>query len=84
MEGEVWMLSKEEDEALAYRASGTEDTCRWISIGAKYVCRRWHGKESGAKSGWRGSVEGRLTALLDRELGGHCRCMFITESMRDS
>lgn len=26
MEGEVWVLSEEEDEALAYRASGTEDT----------------------------------------------------------
>jgi hypothetical protein len=42
MEGEVWVLSEEEDEALAYRASGAENTallgrelrshCRYIYV----------------------------------------------------
>ena len=49
MEGEVWVLGEEEDEALAYGAGGAEDTCVLVRPVRKQVNER-------SSSVWRSSI----------------------------
>lgn len=62
MEGEVWVLSEEEDEALAYGAGGAEDTCVSVRPLRKQV-------NEISPSVWRSSVVKLHVITLDPATG---------------